>query len=67
MFNEGSQKNNTGHKILQNLTVIGQLCALYVIGLLLAQRQFTNLQTTKFLNTAIDSLLKLTNHTMGKS
>jgi hypothetical protein len=56
----------TWHKILQILTVIGQLCALYVISLLLAQRQFTK-QTTRFLNTAIDSLLKHTNHTMGKS
>jgi hypothetical protein len=50
-----------------NLTVIGQLCALYVIGLLLAQRQFANLQMTRFPNTAIDSLFKHMNHTMGKS
>jgi hypothetical protein len=57
----------TGHKILQILTVIGQLCALYVIGLLLAQRRFSNLQATKFPNTTIDSLFKHTNHTMGKS
>ncbi len=45
----------TGHKILQILTVIGRLCALYVIGSLLAQRWFTNLQMPRFLNTAIDT------------
>jgi hypothetical protein len=54
-------------KILQILSVIGQLWALYVIDLLLAQRQFTNLQITRFPNTAIDSLFKYTKHTMGKS
>ena len=53
-----AKKYFTEHNILQILTVIGQLCASYVIGSLLVQRRFTHLQAIRFLNTAIDSLLK---------
>ena len=38
------------------------VCDQFIIG----TERFTNLQATRFLNTAIDSLLKPTKHTMGK-
>jgi hypothetical protein len=62
-----SKKYYTGHKILPTHTVKGQLCALYVINSSYVQKQFTNLQTFRFLNSAIDSPSRLTIHTMGKN